>query len=157
MTPPITLRDVIDSDLPIFFDQQRDPVAVHMAAFTSRDPNDRDAFDAHWKNIRADLGIVIRTIVFEGSVAGSVAKYMLFGKPEITYGLGREYWRKGIATAALKEFLRQLPRPIYAHAAKDNVASLRVLEKCGFTITGYEKGFAMARAQEIEEVSLELA
>jgi L-amino acid N-acyltransferase YncA len=41
-------------------------------------------------------------------------------------------------------------------AAKDNVASLRVLEKCGFTVVGYEKGFANARGEEIEEVILEL-
>ena len=47
-------------------------------------------------------------------------------------------------------------RPIYARAAKDNFASLRVLEKCGFTITGYNKGYANARAAEIEEATLEL-
>jgi RimJ/RimL family protein N-acetyltransferase len=153
----ITLRDVIDSDLPIFFDQQRDPVSVHMAAFASRDPRDRDAFDAHWKKIRVDPGIVIKTVVFEDRVAGCVTKYMLSGKPEVAYRLGREYWGKGLATAALTEFLRQVTtRPIYAHAAKDNLASLRVLEKCGFKICGYEKSFAMARGQEIDEVALEL-
>jgi RimJ/RimL family protein N-acetyltransferase len=156
-TAPLTLRDVLDSDLPIFFDQQRDPVAVRMAAFVSRDPNDRAAFDAHWKKIRADPGITIQTIVVEGRVAGSVAKYVLFGKPEITFGLGREYWGRGLATAALSEFLRHITtRPLYAHAAKDNLASLRVLEKCGFAICGYEKGFALARGEEIEEVALEL-
>jgi RimJ/RimL family protein N-acetyltransferase len=47
-------------------------------------------------------------------------------------------------------------RPIYARVAKDNVASLRVLEKCGFTITGQAKGFANARGEEIEEWILEL-
>ena len=31
-------------------------------------------------------------------------------------------------------------RPVYARAAKDNAASLRVLEKCGFTITGEGAG-----------------
>jgi RimJ/RimL family protein N-acetyltransferase len=48
------------------------------------------------------------------------------------------------------------PRPLYARAAKDNIASLRVLEKCGFTIAGYERGFANARGEEVEEVVLEL-
>ena len=42
----VTLREVVDADLPIFFEQQRDPVAHHMAAFVPRDPNDRAAFDA---------------------------------------------------------------------------------------------------------------
>lgn len=39
---------------------------------------------------------------------------------------------------------------------KDNVASLQVLEKCGFTICGEDKGFANARGQEIEEYLLRL-
>jgi hypothetical protein len=30
------------------------------------------------------------------------------------------------------------------------------LEKCGFTITGYERGFANARGKEVEEVVMEL-
>jgi RimJ/RimL family protein N-acetyltransferase len=155
--PTITLRDAIDSDFPIFFDQQRDPEAVHMAAFVGRDPNNRELFDAHWEKCRADPAIVMRTILWEGQVVGSVAKYEMFGKPEITYGIAREHWGKGLATAALTEFLGQIKtRPLYAHAAKDNVASLRVLEKCGFKITGEEQAFAMARNQEIAEISLEL-
>ena len=47
-------------------------------------------------------------------------------------------------------------RPLYARATKDNVASLRVLEKCGFTICGDDKAFANARGEEIEEAILEL-
>jgi RimJ/RimL family protein N-acetyltransferase len=153
----ITLRDVIDSDFPIFFEQQRDPAAVHMAAFINRDPNDREAFDAHWKKCSAEPSIVIQAILYEGQVVGSVAKYMFFGKPEVTYGVAREHWGKGIATAALTEFLRKVTeRPIYGHAAKDNIGSLRVLEKCGFEVIGYDRGFAMARGEEIEEVALEL-
>jgi hypothetical protein len=33
----VVLRDVVDSDLPIFFEHQRDPEAGRMAAFPSRD------------------------------------------------------------------------------------------------------------------------
>jgi hypothetical protein len=36
LTSDIRLRDVIESDLPIFFEQQRDPDANHMAAFPAR-------------------------------------------------------------------------------------------------------------------------
>ena len=32
------LQDVIESDLPVYFDQQLDPVANRMAAFTRKDP-----------------------------------------------------------------------------------------------------------------------
>jgi hypothetical protein len=44
----IRLREVEADDLPIFFEHQRDPDANHMAAFTSKDPTNRDAFLAHW-------------------------------------------------------------------------------------------------------------
>lgn len=40
--------------------------------------------------------------------------------------------------------------------AKDNLASLRVLEKCGFAISGEQKGFANARGKDVEEYILEL-
>src|SRR3989442_609498 len=112
-----------------------------------------------WTRILHDDTIVVKTIVFEGNVVGSVAKFVdkEFGKPEITYWIGKEYWGMGLATQALSKLLRDIRvRPIYGRAAKDNVASIRVMEKCGFTISGYGKGFANARAKEIEEVILEL-
>jgi RimJ/RimL family protein N-acetyltransferase len=131
-----------------------------MAAFTAKNPADRDTFDAHWKRILSDEAVVKRTILFEGYVVGSVASFIdqEFGKREVTYWIGRKYWGRGIATKALTKFLRELKvRPIYARASKDNTASIRVLEKCGFKITGHGKGFANARGKEIEEVVLELA
>ncbi|HEY7341218.1 MAG TPA: GNAT family N-acetyltransferase [Ktedonobacterales bacterium] len=158
MANDIVLRDVIDDDLPIFFEQQLDPDANYMAAFTSRDPTDRDAFMAHWARIRADATTVNQTVLLDGQVAGSVASFEDFGQPEVTYWLGREFWGKGIATRALAAFLEyQTTRPIYARAAKDNAASLRVLQKCGFVITGEDKGYANARGEVIEEYILTLA
>lgn len=129
-----------------------------MAAFTSKDPDDRVAFDAHWTRIRARDDVLIRTIVVDGGVAGSVLSYVMEGETEVSYWISREFWGRGIATAALTEFLKlQTTRPIYARAAKDNVGSLRVLDKCGFRIIGDDRGFANGRGQEIEEYVLELA
>src|SRR3989454_5819877 len=158
-TTEILLRDVAEADLPIFFEQQRDPAANFMAAFTARDPNDKGAFAAHWKRILNDSTVTMKTIVFDGHVAGSVAKFLdkEFGKPEVTYWIGKEYWGMGLATKALAKFLGEIRlRPIYGRAAKDNVASIRVMEKCGFMTLGYSKGFANARGREVEEVILEL-
>lgn len=154
----LILREVADDDLPLFFDNQRDPEAVRMAAFTSKDPDDRVAFDAHWTRIRARDDILIRTIVVNGRVVGSVLSYVMEGETEVSYWISRDYWGRGIATAALAEFLTiQTTRPIYARAAKDNTGSLRVLAKCGFRIIGEDRGFANGRGQEIEEYVLELA
>ncbi len=153
----VTLRDIIESDLPIFFIQQQDPDANHMAAFTSRDPSDRHAFDLHWAKIMSDETIVNKTILYNGEIAGNIAKFTMFGQPEVGYWIGKEFWGKGIATQALAAFLDVIPtRPLYAAAAKDNAGSLRVLQKCGFAVTGYGRAFAEARREEIDEAYLEL-
>ena len=159
MTTDVLLRDVTEGDLPIFFEQQRDPAANRMAAFTAEDPADRAAFMAKWAKTLGDDSITKRTILFGGQVAGSVSTFVApwSGELEVTYWIGREFWGKGIATKALAALLSAVKtRPLYARAAKDNVASVRVLEKCGFMIAGYERGFANARGEEVEEVVLEL-
>jgi RimJ/RimL family protein N-acetyltransferase len=157
VTSEILLRDVTAGDLPIFFDQQLDSAANHMAAFTAKDPADRDAFMAHWTKILGDDTITTKTILLSGHVAGHVVTFERFGDPEVSYWIGREYWGRGVATKALAEFLDHVQtRPLYARAAKDNIASLRVLEKCGFTISGDDKGFSNARGEDVEEYILKL-
>src|SRR5438309_883930 len=123
MTIDVRLRLVEDKDLPIFFEQQRDPDAVRMAAFTHKDPEDRNAFNAHWTRIRGDPRITNRTILAGGRVVGNVAAFVddLFGKLEVTYWIGKEFWGQGIATRALSRFLVEVTkRPIYGRAATDN-------------------------------------
>ena len=158
MKNELILRDLVSDDLPIFFEQQLDREANYMAAFTAKDPTDREAFMAHWHKILADDTVIMKTIIFNMEVAGSVSSYEEAGKREVTYWLGKQYWGKGIATWALREFLARhsQARPIYARVAKDNLGSRRVLEKCGFMVTGEDRGFANARGQEIEELLLEL-
>lgn len=158
MDHAISLRDVRDADLPIFFEHQLDPEAQAMAAFTAKDPSDRAAFMAHWRRILADPTVINRTIIVDDQVAGSVASYLDDGHPEVTYWLGRGFWGRGVATRALAEFLASVnqTRPIYARAAKDNLGSLRVLEKCGFRVIGEDCGFANARGAEIDELLLRL-
>ncbi len=157
-TPALLLRDVIDNDLATFFEQQRDPVACQMAAFTAKDPTDQAAFLAHWEKLRAAATVIVKTIVLDGRVVGHVMSYEEDGRCEVTYWLGNEYWSRGIATRALADFLAHVNerRPIFARAAKDNAGSRRVLEKCGFEVIGEDRGFANARGGEIEELLLEL-
>ena len=133
MSGKLILRDVIESDLLAFFDHQLDSEANQMAAFTAKDPADKDAFKDHWARIFSDDTVTIKTIVLDDRVVGHVGCYtdQEFGKPEVTYWIGKEYWGRGIATSALSLFLDQIRvRPIYARVAKDNLASIRVLQKC---------------------------
>ncbi|GCB50444.1 GNAT family N-acetyltransferase [Streptomyces sp. NL15-2K] len=152
----VALREIHDSDLPVFFRQMNDPEAVRMAAFTAKDPADWDAFDAHWQRIRSSDDVA-RTVLADGDVVGSVAVYGEPGEREVTYWIDRAYWGRGIATAALRDLLAEVPeRPLYARAAADNEGSLRVLEKCGFRETAQARGYAQARDEEIDEVVLTL-
>ncbi|MET7682924.1 GNAT family N-acetyltransferase [Streptomyces sp. NPDC005423] len=153
----VALRPVHDSDLPVFYRQTNDPESLRMAAFTPADPADRDAFDAHWKRVRASSAVV-RTVLLDGDVVGSVAVYGEPGEREVTYWIDRAYWGRGIATAALLSLLAESPeRPLYARAAADNAASRRVLEKCGFRVSAYATGYADARGAEIDELVMTLA
>jgi RimJ/RimL family protein N-acetyltransferase len=126
----IELRGTTESDLPILFENQADPVASAMAAFGSRD---RAAFLEHQAKIQADPSVVTRTIVADGAVAGSIASFMLGDERAVGYWIGRAFWGKGIATSALRAFLDvDGARPLYAHVAEHNVGSRRVVEKAGF-------------------------
>ena len=107
-----------------------------MADFPARD---RKAFMAHWTRILADKTVITKTILFEGNVAGNVLSFLQSGKREVGYWIGKEYWGKGVATDALSGFLGHVKmRPLYAHVARHNIASTRVLQKCGFRISGEE-------------------
>jgi RimJ/RimL family protein N-acetyltransferase len=134
----VRLRGVTEDDLPVFFDDQRDPEANRMAAFP---PRDRDAFMAHWNAILRDATGVERTVLLDGQVAGYVVAFEYEGRREVGYWIGRAFWGKGVATRALRTFLEEVTeRPIYAGVAEHNVASIRVLEKCGFTISEAQAG-----------------
>lgn len=161
-SPPesnILLREVTEDDLVIFFQQQQDPAANWMAAFTSKDPTDWAAFAAKWAKILDDRTGTAMTIVCGGRVAGNVLSFVApwSGQREVSYWVWRDHWGRGVATRALAAFVEGLAaRPLYARAAWDNIASIRVLEKCGFVPIGRDRGFANARGAEIEEVVLEL-
>jgi len=126
------LRDVLESDLPTLFEHQLDPDATRIADYPARD---REAFLAHWRDrVLADPANRAMAILVERRVAGYVASWDGDGKRLIAYWIGKEFWGRGVAPAAVREFLRdhEHVRPIHAVVALANTRSIRVLEKCGF-------------------------
>jgi RimJ/RimL family protein N-acetyltransferase len=59
---------------------------------------------------------------------------------EVGYWVGKSYWGRGIATAALNALLADCSFPestrVVARVVEKNLASQRVLEKCGFSPIG---------------------
>ena len=149
----VTLRDVTEADLPVFFEFQRDPVANEMAAFPARD---REAFMEHWtSNIIGNDAGWNRTILLDGDVVGYILSWTDAGDTLVGYWIGREHWGKGVATRALALFLEEVEtRPLHAHVAKHNVGSIRVLEKCGFRVVGQQT--IEESGGQIDEVFLRL-
>lgn len=145
----VSLREVLEDDLELFFENQLDPDALRMTGFPSRD---KDAHMAHWLRILTDPSVTAATVLFEGGVAGNIVSWDNDGERELGYWIGRSFWGRGVATSALKQFLEQFDGPpLHAHVTKRNAGSLRVLEKCGFVIV------SEGRFGEVDEVDLFLA
>ena len=76
---------------------------------------------------------------------------------EIGFWLGEQYWNKGIATEAVRAFTQYGFREhglsrIYAHVFAWNVASMRVLEKCGYQREGLLRQSAVKDGKMVDEV-----
>lgn len=163
----VSLREVRREDLETLFRQVNEPEGMRMVGSVRDSHTDHDAYMARWETIFGNEKVTVRTIVVPGGdgsevIAGSIACFervaepsrpcRLLPGPEIGYWLGRAFWGKGIASEAVRQFVAEVPRrPLYARAASDNVASIRVLQKAGFREIGREMFFANMRGKEIEE------
>ena len=154
----VILVETVRNDLDTLFQFQLDEEANRLAAFTPKDPSDKNAYIEKYAKHLVDPTINNQTIRVDGEIVGSIAKFIMHGEAEITYWIDKKFWGQGIATSALNEFLKiEQNRPIYGRVAFDNYGSQKVLEKCGFVKTGKDKGFANARQAEIEEFIYELS
>ncbi|WP_228457484.1 GNAT family N-acetyltransferase [Chryseobacterium indologenes] len=93
--PEIQLRSTTIADLPILFRFQLDPEANHLAAFTSKDSANQEAYLAKYTKLLADPTVNNQTIIVDTVIAGSIAKFMMEGDAEITYWIDKSFWGKG--------------------------------------------------------------
>lgn len=149
----VALKETELSDLEQLFIYQADEEAAHMAAFVNENWNDKEAYLAKWKKLLSDGKVNIRSIMLDDKVIGSVSTWWLMDELQISYGIGKEYWNKGITTHALQQFLSVIPdRPLFGRVAYDNIGSAKILEKCGFKKIKEEMFYAHARKKEIVEI-----
>jgi len=130
----VTLRDVVEDDIPTFYRHQLDPVSVQMSQVA---PRDQAAHLAHWLQLLADQSVGKKTILFDGMVAGQVISFNRDGVRELGYRLGHEFWGRGIAGAAVMKYLAfERNRPLFAFVVEHNLASRRILKRSGFEEAG---------------------
>ncbi|MFJ8430169.1 GNAT family N-acetyltransferase [Kitasatospora sp. NPDC094019] len=154
----ISLRPLTEDDVPVLFDIQLDEEAQHLAAFTdAATARDADAFRQKYRRILADDAIVNRVVEVRGEVVGSVATFPIEGDTELTYWIRKDWWGRGLATAAVAALLDEVTeRPIQARVVEDNAGSVRVLERNGFVRVGSEDSFAPGRQATVTELIFEL-
>src|SRR5437899_12024131 len=100
---PVGLREVQESDLEVFFLHQCEPEGVAMALFP---PRAREPFQAHWiEKILANPQVRARTIIYGDDVCGNVLSFPRDGFRLVGYWIGKDYWGRGIASAALAAFI----------------------------------------------------
>lgn len=152
--PMVVLRPVLLEDLAAIFEFQRDADAAAMAAVY---PRSREVFDAHWARNLNNPNTTARAILVDGVLVGSISCFRTEGRDYVGYWIDRAHWGRGIATRALAILLQEVAiRPLYARAARENVRSVRVLERCGFRLTGYRFAPGDERYVECEEAELVL-
>jgi RimJ/RimL family protein N-acetyltransferase len=153
----VSLRPLVDADIDAIYEQMKDSESLRMAAFTAEDPADRQAFSSTGRGSVMTKAGVQRFIEADGTIAGTIGSFIIDDQTEVTYWIDWALWGRGIASAALQSLLSMAAeRPVFARAASDNAASLRVLEKPGPRRIGVDCGFARGRGEEIEETILRL-
>ena len=85
----LLLRKTVITDLEIFFLFQCDEKAIQLAAFTPKDPHNKEAYLDKYSKLLIDPTINMQTILWQQSIAGSVSKYEMEGDAEITYWIDR--------------------------------------------------------------------
>lgn len=103
----------------------------------------------HWRPVTSESEAVawltdqaadLFNIMHEQKTAGLMLVHKDANEWHVGFILLPEFWGRGVASAALKA-LQQLAMQeeksitLLAGAASDNIASIKVLEKCGFEIT----------------------
>ena len=148
----VTLRPTDHADLDFLFQFQLNKEARYLAAFIGEDSMDKAAYLKKYTRLLSDPTVNNQTIMLANTIIGSVASFVQDGNRELTYWIDRNHWGKGVATAALQQFLRtELFRPIYGRVACDNIGSQKVLKRCGFLKIGTANDYAQARNSVIEE------
>ncbi len=139
----LELRPIPDSDEDAYFDMFNDPTVARNAG-TVPHPIDLDWVRDRLATRRAGeaAGTMADRGLYQGDMlVGSTGWFYRDHGLEIGYTIHRDHRGRGLATEACRLAVRlarehRCTGPIFANHFKDNPASGRVLEKCGFKVIG---------------------
>jgi RimJ/RimL family protein N-acetyltransferase len=152
--PVVRLRAMSTAYLQTLFEMQLDEEANQMAVTI---PRTLENFQRHWEESLVDPNVFARAILLDEYFVGIVSCFPSEGVTQIGYWLDKPVWGKGIATQAVLLLLNEVPiRPIWAKLAASNIASRRVLDKCGFQFQYEHISPATLRYPECLEVVMRL-
>ena len=144
----VNLREINkeDKDLLIQYLNNKNTIQ-HLS---SKIPHPYKTEDAEWWiNIGSKQDNIGRAIEYSGTFCGVISasekKFEYSHSAEVGYWIGHEYWDKGIATSALSQFTAYIFNQteiirLSARVFSENKASMKVLEKAGYSLEGiFEK------------------
>lgn len=147
-TQRLLLRDFTAADWPAVYAYQRDPRYLRLYEWTDRTPEAVQAFVQMFVDQQADqprtrFQLAV-TLPESGAVIGNCGIRLPAAgshEAEIGYELAPDQWGRGYATEAVAAiihfgFAELGVHRISAWLVADNIASARVLEKCGFQLEG---------------------
>ncbi len=143
-TERFEIRPFCAADLPVFVSFNSDPKARRFMGGVVSKSDTESSLRAHIQSVGA-TGLGARAVVVQnsGSVLGycGLQKFEDTDEIELFYGYLPTAWGRGVATEAARGLLPVAQRcesidHLVAIVRPDNIASLRVLEKLGFTEAG---------------------
>ncbi|MFK7792947.1 MAG: GNAT family N-acetyltransferase [Devosiaceae bacterium] len=140
--PMVLLRPYALADCDALARLLNDPDVTEMTSSVPY-PYARSDAEAFLSDVRNETGRkVSRAITVDGALVGGIGLDVRpGGGEELGYWVGKPYWGRGIASAAVAAFLvllddLGLSGSIHAQTVASNTASQRVLTKNGFTYQG---------------------
>jgi ribosomal-protein-alanine N-acetyltransferase len=144
-TPLCAIRPYRPDDLDALVKHANDPLVASQLRDRFPNPYTRDDGRLFLETAAASHPLESFAIVVGSEAVGGIGVHpgsdVTRASAEVGYWLGRAYWGRGIATAALGAVANHVLGSgpycrLNAHAFEGNLASQRVLEKCGFVKEG---------------------
>jgi [ribosomal protein S5]-alanine N-acetyltransferase len=108
----------------------------------------------------SDSSQVNFAIDVDGKAVGSIGFHLMSDvyqrNVEVGYWLGEKYWGQGIASEALNALVKYIFRNysvnrIFANVFETNIASMKVLEKCGFAKEAIHRNAIIKNGKVMDE------